>query len=209
MMLESKDYKELIMVRLGELFLKGGNRKFFMKRQRQNIINGIKRHTDAYKIRMHNWRYLIEIEESHKQAAILETLQNTPGVTSVSLTRSVESTEEAVTRHALDWTEASWKNKPGTFSVKIKRNDKRFPVKSMDLAREIGGRIKTRSGRTVDLKNAKLKLQIEIEKEESFIWVENNSGVGGLPVGISGKALLLLSGGIDSPVAGFLTQKSV
>jgi len=77
----------------------------------------------------------------------------------------------------------------------------------MDLAREVGGRIKMRGGRTVDLKNADLKLHIEIEKEQSFIWVDSLVGVGGLPVGISGKVLLLLSGGIDSPVAGFLTQK--
>ncbi len=207
MMPESKDYKELIMVRLGELFLKGGNRKFFIKRQRQNIINGIKRHTEAYKIRMHNWRYLIDVEDAHRQAAIITSIQNTPGVTSVSLVRSVASKEEIVTQHALDWTEKAWSNKPGTFSVRVKRIDKHFPVKSMDLAREVGGRIKTRSGRKVDLKHAKLKLHIEIEKEESFIWVESHIGVGGLPVGISGKALLLLSGGIDSPVAGFLTQK--
>lgn len=73
-MSESLDYKELIMVRLGELFLKGDNRKFFLKRQRQNIINGIKHHTKTYKIRINNWRYLIEIEESHTQAAIIETL---------------------------------------------------------------------------------------------------------------------------------------
>ena len=162
---ESTDYKELIMVRLGELFLKGGNLKFFMKRQRQNIINGIKRHTEAYKMRMHNWRYLIEIEEPHKQEAVVATIKNIPGVTSVSVIRSVASEEEIVTRHALAWTEKSWENRPGTFSVRVKRNDKRFPVKSMDLAREIGGRIKTRSGRKVDLKNAELKLHIEIEND--------------------------------------------
>ena len=103
----------------------------------------------------------------------------------------------------------AWQHRDGTFSVRVKRNDKHFPVKSMDLAREICGRIKTRSGRSVDLKNAALKLNIEIEKEESFIWVDSHEGVSGLPVGISGKALLLLSGGIDSPVAGFLTQKEV
>lgn len=200
-------YKELLMVRLGELFLKGGNRKVFMKRQRQNLVNGVRRHTDDFKITMHNWRYLIELDDASKQDVVLESLKNIPGVTSVSLVRGVASTEEAVMHHALMWTQEAWQNKKGTFAVRVKRNYKHFPVNSMDFAREVGGRIKMRSGRTVNLKNADLKLHIEIEKDQSFIWVDSQMGVGGLPVGISGKVLLLLSGGIDSPVAGFLTQK--
>ena len=123
------------------------------------------------------------------------------------MARSVASDEAIITRTALEWTEQAWKNKSGAFSLKIKRIDKCFPASSMELAREIGDRIKQRSDRVVDLKNAKLKLHIEIQKEGSFMWIESSSGVGRLPVGISGKVLLLLSGGIDSPVAAFLTQK--
>ena len=127
---------------------------------------------------MRNWRYLIEIKDDSIRNAVLASLKDVPGITSVSLVRTVESTEEAVVQHALAWTQEAWRNKKGTFSVRVKRNHKHFPVKSMDLAREVGGQIKMRSGRVVDLKNADLKLHIEIGKEQSFIWVDS---LGNLP----------------------------
>ena len=206
-MTEQKAYEELVMVRLGELFLKGGNRKVFMQRQRQNVLNALRRLTDAFEIEMHNWRYLIRFEDAQFLEKSLEILRDIPGVTSVSLVRGVPTSEEDIRREAVQWATHAWKDKTGSFALRVKRNYKHFPISSMDYARDVGGRIKTNTDMTVSLKKPQHEMHVEIEKEQSYMWLDSRPGVGGLPVGISGKVLLLLSGGIDSPVAGYLAQK--
>ena len=206
---EQKAYEELIMVRLGELFLKGGNRKVFMQRQRQNVLNALRRLTDAFDMEMHNWRYLIRFEDAQFLEQSLDILRDIPGVTSVSLVRGVPTSEENIRREAVQWATHAWKEKTGSFALRVKRNYKHFPISSMDYARDVGGRIKTNTGMTVSLKKPQHEMHVEIEKEQSYMWLDSRPGVGGLPVGISGKVLLLLSGGIDSPVAGYLAQNTV
>ena len=179
----------------------------FMQRQRQNVVNGLRRLTSDFDVQMHNWRYLVRLQDERCLEPALRVLSDTPGVTSVSRVRAVPTDEETIRHEALTWATNAWANVSGSFALRVKRNFKHFPVSSMDFARDVGGRIKTATGLSVSLKKPQHVMHVEIEKEQSYIWIDSVPGVGGLPVGISGKVLLLLSGGIDSPVAGYLAQK--
>ena len=95
-----------------------------------------------------------------------------------------------------------------TFKVNAKRSDKAFPMKSPEICAELGGKLLDRfPNLSVDVKNPEVTVTVEIRDENAFVHAENIKGAGGLPVGSSGKALLLLSGGIDSPVAGYMMAK--
>ena len=95
-----------------------------------------------------------------------------------------------------------------TFKVNAKRSDKAFPMKSPEICMELGGKLLERFPHlTVDVRNPEVTVTVEIRDENAFVHAENIKGAGGLPVGSSGKAMLLLSGGIDSPVAGYMMAK--
>ena len=98
------------------------------------------------------------------------------------------------------------KNKK-TFKVITKRSDKDFNIKSMDYSRHLGGLILKNSNYKVDVHNPEITLNVEIRKEGTYIYTNEIKGPGGYPVGVEGKGLLMLSGGIDSPVAGYLAMK--
>lgn len=96
---------------------------------------------------------------------------------------------------------------PSTFCVRVRRADKRFPMRSPDIEREVGGRIKLARGWTVDLSNPELTIHVEIMANDAFYSFGKTKGPGGLPTGVSGKVACLLSGGIDSPVAAWRMMK--
>ena len=97
---------------------------------------------------------------------------------------------------------------PGrTFAVRAPRRDKRFPLRSIELARLLGDAVRVRLGLDVDLSNPDLELFVEVDHKELLVSVERLRGAGGLPVGTSGRALVLLSGGLDSPVAAYRMMK--
>jgi thiamine biosynthesis protein ThiI len=97
--------------------------------------------------------------------------------------------------------------RPATFAVRVRRRDKSFPLTSQDLERQIGAAIQQRTSLPVNLGNPGLELRVELDVEAAYVHVRELATAGGLPVGTSGRALTLLSGGIDSPVAGLLAMK--
>ncbi|WP_096202669.1 tRNA uracil 4-sulfurtransferase ThiI [Bacillus sp. FJAT-45350] len=194
-----------ILVRYGELSLKGKNRTKFERALVGNIKKALKEFTDLKFIRTFS-RLAIELNDTPEEP-VIKKLQKVFGIHSFSLALRVETELEAMQAGAL----ATINEADGpirTFKITTKRAFKRFPIDSQKLNHLIGGYIlKNTDGITVDVHNPDIELKVEVRESATYISGAVIKGAGGLPVGTSGKVMLLLSGGIDSPVAGYLTMK--
>ena len=188
---------ELIMIKYGELTTKKDNRKQFIKVLFQNIERLI---DENLEIKKDNSRMYIKCEDARR---VGEKLKKIFGIHGISIVYKVNNNYDDVLNKALDIMD---KNKK-SFKVVTKRADKSFNISSMDYSRKIGGLILKNSNYKVDVHNPDITLNIEIRKEGTYLYVDEIKGSGGYPVGIQGKGLLMLSGGIDSPVAGYLAMK--
>ncbi|MFH0903259.1 MAG: tRNA uracil 4-sulfurtransferase ThiI [Pseudomonadota bacterium] len=196
-----------IILRYGEMFLKGKNRALFERQLQDNATRALAGVPGARATRLHG-RALVLVE-AEARASALERLRRLFGVSSLSPARLVVKDFEAISREAVDAAiEVSRAaSRPPTFKVAVKRSDKSFTPTSPELCREIGARIIAATGMKVDVHQPELCIGIEIGIERTFVFSSTIAGPGGLPVGVSGKTNLLLSGGIDSPVAGWLAMK--
>ncbi len=195
-----------ILIRFGELSLKGKNRHQFVNQLRQNIKRKLKPFKNL-EYKKSRDRLFIELHgENHEEVAA--GLQQVFGIHSFSLAVKVNNDLDAMKEGALS---ALWEANPDakTFKVSSRRAHKIFPINSQELNREIGGFILKNSGDSlkVDVHNPDVNVRVEVREQDTYITCYDFKGPGGLPVGSSGKVLLLLSGGIDSPVAGYLTMK--
>lgn len=195
--------EELILVRYGEVALKGGNRSFFINRLVRNIgksLNGIQ-----YSIIKDRGRILVEIPGGPNQLQeAVKRLKKVFGIVSLSRVVKVEKDLDKIKQRALEMVESQ---QAATFKVESRRADKAFPVKSPEICRQVGAYILEKSDNTrVDVHNPDLLINIEI-RDEAYIFAGFEKGSGGLPTGTGGRGLLLLSGGIDSPVAGWMVAK--
>ena len=130
---------------------------------------------------------------------IAERMLNVMGV--VRVCRAVRVAKEAAA--AIETAAELAGGRPGSFAVRARRRDKRFRVTSAELAIAIGSRIQAQYGNPVDLRNPDFTIHVEVDQSEIFVYTDGLAGQGGLPVGMSGRALVLLSGGIDSPVSAY------
>ena len=193
-----------IIVRYCEIHLKGKNRGFFEKLLKTNIENSLKGIKHIFRP-MHS-RYLIEDFAESDYALICDKLHKIPGVHTFSRAIVVINKLEKITEAALSLCEG----KSGTFKVETNRADKTFSPNSVETSALIGGKILEKYGNnlTVSVKNPDFTLSIDIREDgKTFIYNETQHGISGMPVGSAGRGLLLISGGIDSPVAGFMTIK--
>ena len=194
---------KVIIIRYSEIHLKGKNRSYFEDMLKNNIKNAVKKYgAEVSKI---PGRYMLSNFEETNLDLILESLQKIAGIFSFSVATEVNSTYEDIKIEALhQMCELS-----GTFKVEVNRGDKRFALNSMELAREIGGEILRRNKQLkVDVHNPDTKLCIDVrENQKTYVFSSVIYGMGGMPVSSAGKGLLLLSGGIDSPVAGYMMAK--
>ncbi|WP_297068881.1 tRNA sulfurtransferase, partial [Thermococcus sp.] len=187
----------MIIVRYGEIGIKGGKRREFERKLRDNILAALRRKGIEGKARIVRGRILVEASD---EAA--EIIAKVSGVVSVSPAREMSYEEvpfylkEVLKGHS-----------PESFKVETQRLDKTFLRASVEVNREIGAFIVENFGWKVDLKNPELVVGIEIISGRAYVFFEKIRGVGGLPVGTQGKVVVLLSGGIDSPVAAFLMLK--
>ena len=191
--------KKIIMIKYGELTTKKANRKLFI-----NILdNNIKKilSNETYKIKKDRVRMYIE---SDNIDLISQKLKKVFGIHSIVECYSVDTNIEEIESTILKLI-----NNIGgsTFKVDTKRADKSFPIHSMEFNNKIGGLILKNTSLKVDVHNPDIIVHIEIRPEGTFIYFNEIKGIGGYPVGIQGKGLLMLSGGIDSPVAGYLALK--
>ena len=191
--------EKLILIKYGELTTKKDNRKFFVKTLEQNILKKLKN----IKIEKTMSRMYITYDE-REENEILEQLQKIFGIHSIVMCDKVNTNEDEIKNKILE----ILKNKQfKTFKVSTKRSDKTFEHTSMEFNNIIGGLVLRNFDCKVDVHNPELNLEIEIRKEGTYIYNKEIKGLGGYPVGIQGKGMLMLSGGIDSPVAGYLALK--
>lgn len=198
--------KEVVLIRYGEIFLKGGNRGYFEKQLVDNARRSIK-HQGARIERVHG-RLLAWPGEGGARK-LVHSLERVFGIQSLSPARVVERTLEAITAAAIEEARAEVARRGGrpTFKVETRRADKRFHPASPEVSRLVGAAIIDAIDLPVDVHNPSLVVGIEIGLEHAFVFAESAPGPGGLPVGVTGRVELLLSGGIDSPVAGWLMLK--
>ena len=190
--------QELIMIKYGELTTKKANRKIFINILTQNVEKILK--NEDVEITKDSVRMFIRCNDAHKIASIL---QKVFGIHGIVIAYKVNNNIEDVLNKSLEIMD---KNKH-TFKVITKRADKSYPIHSMDYSRKLGGLILKNSNFKVDVHNPDITLTVEIRTEGTFVYTDEIKGAGGYPVGVQGKGLLMLSGGIDSPVAGYLTLK--
>ncbi len=193
---------KVIIIRYSEIHLKGNNRDFF----ESVLIGNIKQVLSDYDYQFgrSNARYVIRNFDENYTEQIIDAVKNVFGVYSVSLAEEVNSTYEDICQASLSMTPAF-----GTFKVNTNRADKRFPIPSMKLSADIGGKIlENNPNLKVDLFNPNTIVSIDIrENGKTFVYSEVIKGVNGMPVGTAGKGIIMLSGGIDSPVAMYMMAK--
>lgn len=194
---------KLILVKYAsEIFLKGLNRNKFEKKLRNNISQKLK--GLEYEIIIDQGRYFIKVDDIDEA---IKRIRKVFGVSELCIVNKVENDIEVIRQEALKcMNEVDCK----TFKVISNRANKKFPLPSMEISRDVGGFILHNANKdlTVDVKNYDCAVHIEV-REHTYIWCSKNKikAVGGLPYGINGSTMLMLSGGIDSPVAGYLMAR--
>ena len=188
---------ELILIKYGELTTKKDNRKYFIKVLENNIKNLLKEEVQITKDRVRMYIHCNNAKE------IAKKLQKVFGIYSIVVCYKVNNNIEDVLAKALEIMNKDKK----TFKVVTNRADKTYPIPSMEYSRKLGGMILKNTNFKVDVHNPDITLTVEIRNNGTFVYTDEIKGAGGYPVGIQGTGLLMLSGGIDSPVAGYLTLK--
>ncbi len=193
---------KVLIIRYSEIHLKGNNRDYFESALIANI-----KHVLAdfdYEFARSNARYVIRNFDETQTEQIIEAVKNVFGVHSLSVAEEVPSDVEAIRAAAMQFAPMS-----GSFKVNTNRADKRFPIHSMQLSAEIGGDILAANpSLTVDLVHPQTVVNIDIrENGKTFVYSGVIKAVNGMPVGTGGKAVVMLSGGIDSPVAAYMMAK--
>jgi thiamine biosynthesis protein ThiI len=196
---------ERILIRYGDLTLKGRNKKQFVQRVVALIKRKVNNPTVTYENR-HDRLYIVLNGEDH--VPIIKSLQLVSGLSSYSLVTKTSNDLEDICETALKVVQDELGGTTKTFKVESKRADKTYPLTSQELSKEVARYVLSHVNLLkVDVHNPKLVLHVELRKSGTYLYCTKIKGLGGFPVGVAGKGLLLLSGGIDSPVAGVLSMK--
>lgn len=192
---------KLIMIKYGELTTKKANRKTFINILNNNILKVL--HGYSVNIKKDRVRMYIECDENDI-TEITEKLQKIFGLHSIVICHKVNTNIDEISSKVLELLKNT---KFKTFKINTKRADKKFPIPSMEFNNKMGGVVLKNTDLKVDVHTPDVLVNIEVRHEGTFIYTNEIQGIGGYPVGIQGKGLLMLSGGIDSPVAGYLSLK--
>ena len=199
--------QEVILCKSGEVILKGANRQTF----ESQLVKELRRRATPYgNFKLYYKQSIIYIEPQDDfcdMDGMFETAKKVFGVVGVTRAAVCEKNMESIIAKAKEYLPEKLAGKR-TFKVEAKRSDKRFPLKSPEISREIGGVIlSTVRGIKVDVHNPEVTIGVEIRDDHAYIRAGQENGAGGLPLRSAGRGLLLLSGGIDSPVAGCMIAK--
>ncbi|MBM6058937.1 tRNA 4-thiouridine(8) synthase ThiI [Staphylococcus epidermidis] len=194
-----------LLVRYGELTLKGTNRKMFVNQLKDNVKRALIP-LSGYHVKGKRDRMYIELSPEADINEIIQRLSKVYGIKSISPVIKIDKNEEKINQSAIQLSHDF--EKGSTFKVDVKRVDKSFRLDTYELQRQVGGAIlKENNNITVNVKNPDYEIKIEVRMDAIYIYEKVIAGAGGLPVGTGGKTLLILSGGIDSPVAGIEVMK--
>lgn len=195
----------MIAVSFGEIFLKGKNRNIFYKQAINNIKRNI-REIKHGKIYTESSKLYIEADRQDFDK-LKENILKVFGISYLAYVLKTNKDLDSIYEATKEVVENSYADNKYTFKVESRRTDKTFKLKSPELSAKIGGfMLRDFPNLRVDVHNPDFKLYIDV-KENVYVYADRFEGLGGLPIGSSGKGLLLLSGGIDSPVAGFMVAK--
>jgi tRNA uracil 4-sulfurtransferase len=190
-----------VLIKFGEIVLKGRNRSLFYSQLRRNTVRLLR---DLGPLELRQRGGALAVLSPAPVEQLLEAARDLLGVTLLHPAVLLEKTPEAACAAAVDLL----RNRPGsTFAVRARRRDKGFPLDSQELSSLVGRAVQDELPLAVDLTSPDLEICLEVDKREIFAYTEKVTGRGGLPVGVSGRALVLLSGGIDSPVAAYRAMK--
>ncbi len=194
--------EKVILLRYGEIHLKGLNRGFFEKFLIENIKKAIS--FSGATIKKIAGRYVVCDFNEENQEQIIEKLQKVFGLHSLSVALKLKTDIDEIKKFCAELVLNN-----GTFKVVVRRADKRFPIKSMEFAKELGGLILDNNPNLkVDVHTPEVEVKVDIREDGwTYISFQDIMCFGGMPVGTAGKGMLLLSGGIDSPVASFYMAK--
>ena len=194
--------ERIILIKYGELTTKGDNRNYFINK----IYDNMKLKLSHYDVRIvkNRVRMFVYVDDMYIDE-VVDIIKNIFGIHSIVIAYKVNSNVSDIEAGVLDAVKnVSFK----TFKVETDRADKSFPISSMDFSRQMGALIlKNVPNISVDVHNPEYLLKIEIRDDGTYIYAKEIKGLGGYPVGVAGKGLLMLSGGIDSPVAGYMAMK--
>ena len=192
----------VILIKYGELSTKKGNRNFFIN----TLYNNVKSKLGMYDVSINKDRAKMTIKFRDEDLDdIVKIVGKVFGIHTFNIAYLCDSDEDAIKSTVMEVVSNTNFN---TFKVETKRSDKRFPIHSGDLNRILGGMIlKNVTNIKVDVHNPDLLLKVEIREDGTYIYYNSFNGSGGYPVGTQPKGMLMLSGGIDSPVAGYLAMK--
>ena len=194
---------DMIMIFFGELSTKGKNIMDFIRLLGKNVKHALKEFKTAEVEVKKDHIYVLLNGENYDD--VKEQLKKVPGIGSFALAKAIENDIEKIKEEALRLYRISGKT---TFKVETKRVYKDFPMHSDEINRAIGGHIlRNVATSKVDVHNPELHIHIMIREDATYVYAIKEKGMGGYPLGIAGKSLLLISGGIDSPVASYLMMK--
>jgi len=198
---------DIILLKQGEMILKGANRRSF----EQRLESSVKKRAEPFgKFKIYSVQSVIYVEpasDTCDTASAFKALRDVFGIVSLSLCRSCEKSADAILETAKTYLREELSN-ARSFKVETKRADKTFPMTSVQLSQYIGGELSELFPNAApDMHSPELSVRIEIRESAAYVQCGAVRGAGGLPHGSSGKAVALLSGGIDSPVAVYLAAK--
>ncbi len=201
-----------LLIRHNEISLKGGNRHIFEKLLMKNLQRKV---NDCGKVINQNGRILIQLyqpfqSQQEQYSTMIDRLKLISGIHAIAPCKLVPSQSETIESEAIQWTEHELKQNHNikSFAIRTRRIDKNFPLRSSEIEFNIGSKIRqNHQSITTDLKKPDLKMNIEVRQQFTLIYSNEISGVNGLPLDPALRAVCLLSGGIDSPVAAFEIMK--
>jgi len=198
---------EMILLKLGELVLKGLNRRSFEDKLQANIH---RRLNDLGQFRVYTRQsttYVEPMREDCDMDGAFEAMKKVFGIVGVSRARACDKDKDAILAACKEYLDDQLRS-ARTFKVETKRADKTFPMNSIQLSQYVGGELhEAYDNLEVDVHHPQLTVHVEIRDYAAFVHADPEPGAGGLPVGINGRAVSLLSGGIDSPVASYMIAK--
>lgn len=200
--------KEILLIKCGEMILKGLNRKRFEDRLLENMRHRLRKAGNYHVYALQATLYVESLDDDSPIDDALEICKKIFGIVVISKATVCEKSLDSITQTAIDYMK-DIVHKYKTFKVETKRADKKFPVGSIQTSIHVGGEVAEfyKDQLKPDMHTPDITIYVEIRDKNAFVYAEKVKGAGGMPVGTNGRALLLLSGGIDSPVAGYMMAK--
>lgn len=199
--------KEIILCKYGEIALKGLNKSNFESILAKNVKRRLRSLGKFDYWRAQSTMYISPLDDSIDMDEVLEALKKIFGIVKLCKALEIDKTMDAVLNDTMEYLSDALEDAE-TFKVEAKRADKKFPHKSPEICAELGHTILQNFPHLkVDVKNPDVVVTVEIREEHAFVNAMKIDGAGGLPIGTGGRGMLLLSGGIDSPVAGYMMAK--